>query len=124
MTIKQYKTSKLILTIILAITVAQAIVYQNLLIPVVTIVVAALILFYLKSKVTEIIADERDYKVAGKAAGLAIQLYSWLTVVIMLILFAKKNLNPSFETIAQVLAYSTCGLLLAYSVIFNYYAKK
>jgi uncharacterized membrane protein len=123
MTLKQFKIVQMVIAIILGITFSQAIVLKNYLIPIAVIIVASLVMLYLKRKVKGVIADERDYLTGGKAALLTIQIYSWVAVVAMFIFYSARDLNPAYEPIGLTLAYSTCILMLAYSVIFRYYDK-
>lgn len=123
MTIKKYQQIKLAITVVIAVIFSQAILYQNYLIPLATLVVASLVLIYLRRQVKEVIADERDYALAGKSASWAIQIYSWIAVVAMFILYAFKNLNPAYEPIALTLAYSTCFLMFVYSLIFKFQSR-
>ena len=123
MTIKKYQQIKLVITAVIAVIFSQAILYQNYLIPLATLVVASLVLIYLRRQVKEVIADERDYALAGKSASWAIQIYSWIAVVAMFVLYSFKNLNPAYEPIALTLAYSTCTLMVLYSFIFKFQNK-
>lgn len=123
MTLKKYQKIKLIITVIIAIIFSQAILYQNYLIPLTTLVVASLVLIWLRRQVKEVIADERDYVNAGKSASWTIQIYSWISVVAMFILYSLKNLNPAYEPIAMTLAFSTCLLMFIYSLIFKFQNK-
>jgi len=120
MTLKKYQQIKLIITVVIAIIFSQAIINQNYLIPLATLVVASLGLILLRRRVKEVIADERDYALAGKSASWAIQIYSWFAVVAMFVLYAFKNINPAYEPIALTLAYSTCFLMIVYSLIFKF----
>jgi len=123
MTLKKYQQIKLAITVIIAIIFSQSFVYQNYIIPLVTLIVASLVLIWLRRQVKEVIADERDYATAGKSASLAIQIYSWIAVVTMFILYTFKNLNPFYEPIAMTLAYSTCLLMFVYSLLFKFQNK-
>lgn len=123
MTLKKYQQIRIFITIIIAIIFSQAILYQNYLIPLATLLVASLVLISLRQKVKEVIADERDYALAGKSASWAIQIYSWIAVVIMFVLYALKDLNPSYEPVAITLAYSTCVLMLIYSLFYKFQNK-
>ena len=123
MTLKKYRQIKLIITAVIAAIFSQAILYQNYLIPLATLVVASLVLIWLRRQVKEVISDERDYALAGKSASWAIQIYSWIAVVAMFVLYAFKNLNPAYEPIAMTLAFSTCLLMFVYSLIFNFHNK-
>lgn len=123
MTLKKYQRIKLILTFVLAFVFSQAIVLKSYLLPIVFLIASYLLLLLLRRQVKEIIADERDYATAGKAALLAMQIYSWVAVIGMLIFYACRDINPAYEPIAMVLAFSTCLLMLLYAVIFRYYNK-
>jgi len=123
MTLKKYQQIKLAVTVIIAMIFSQAILYQNYLIPLATLVAASLILIWLRHQVKEVISEERDYALAGKSASWAIQIYSWFAVVAMFILYAFKNLNPAYEPIAMTLAYSTCLLMFVYSLIFKFQSR-
>ena len=123
MTLKQFKTIKLATVVVLAIVFSQAIIFKIYLLPIAFLIVSSLMLFYLRSRVKEVMADERDYLTGGKSALWAMQIYSWVAVVAMLILYANRELNPAYEPVALTLAFSTCILLLLYAVIFRYYDK-
>lgn len=123
MTGKQFKITKLVFTFFLAVAFSQAIILKNYFIPIALLVASFLTLLYLKRKVKDIIADERDYLTGGKAALLTIQIYAWIAVIAMFIFYAARDLNPAYEPIGLTLAYSTCILMLLYGVIFRYYDK-
>ncbi len=123
MTLKQYQKVKLATTVIIAMIISQAILFNNFIIPVVVLIISSLGLLYLRRKVTEIIADERDYATAGRSALLAIQIYAWGAAIGMFIFYAFHDYNPAYEPVAITLAYSTCILMLVYSLIFRYYNK-
>ena len=123
MTLKRYQAIKLTMVVVIAIVVSRSIVFENYLIPIATIVAASLILLYLRRGVAEVVADERDRLVGGKAALLTIQIYAWAAVIAMLILHASRQLNPAYEAIALTLAFSTCVLMLLYALIFRYYEQ-
>jgi len=123
MTLKQFKTIKLIFVVLIAVVTSQSIVLENYVLPIIVLAVSFPVLLYLRKRVKEVVADERDYITGGRSAMFAIQVYSCLAVIIMIVLYAKKDLNPSYEPIAATLAYSTCVLMLLYSLIFHYYDK-
>lgn len=123
MTLKTYKTVQMIVAVLLGITFSQAIIFNNLVVPVIAAIVGVLVMLLLRRRVRDIIADERDWAMGGKAALLSLQIYSWFAVVGMLILYAKRDVNPAYEAIAATLAFSTCFLMLLYSLIFKYHDK-
>jgi uncharacterized membrane protein len=123
MTLKQYQRIKLIVTVILAFVFSQAIVLKTYILPIALLIASSLLLLMLRRKVKEIVADERDYATAGKSALWAMQIYSWVAVIAMFIFYALEDINPAYEPIAITLAFSTCLLMLLYSIIFRYYNK-
>jgi uncharacterized membrane protein len=123
MELKTYTRIKLGIVVCLAMVCSIAVSTQNYFWALVAIILASLLLFFIRGKIKEIIADERDYEIGGKAARFAIQIYSWIAVVSMFLLLWQKGTNPSYEPIAYTLAYSTCLLLITYSIVFRYYAK-
>lgn len=120
MKLKTYQWVKLGLVMVTAMAMGQAIVLENYGLGIAAVTVVSLVLLLLRRRVKEIIADERDYAIGGKSALLAMQIYSWFAVILMLILYSQRRLNPSYELIAFTLAYSTCFLMLLYSLIFKY----
>ena len=123
MTLKKYQKIKLVIIVAISIIFSQAIIYQNYLIPLITLIISSLGLILLRRQVKEVIADERDYATAGKSASWAIQIYSWISVIAMFILYAFKDTNSNYEAIAMTLAYSTCLLMVIYSFIYKFQNK-
>jgi uncharacterized membrane protein len=123
MSLKQFRIIKAITAGIIAMLVSWSIVIHNFIIPFIAVPVVWAILFYCRGRVNEVIADERDYEIGGHAARWAIQIFSWIGIVIMLSLYAYQEVNPAFPVVAMTLAYSMCGLMLLYSILFQYYGR-
>lgn len=124
MTLKQFKTFKLIMVFIMAFITSFSVVRGNYIIPLIVLTLSAIVLYYFRRRVKEVIADERDYQVGGKAAGTAIQLFSWIGLIAMLAFYSQKDANPVYEAIGFTLSMSICFLLIVYSLLFKYYYKK
>ncbi len=123
MTLKKFRIIQLFLIMALAGLVGWATVRQNYAIPILATALAVILLFYLQSRVKEIMADERDYEVGGKAARLAITVFSWIMIIVMFAFLAFRGREPEFETIAVALAYAVCLLMILYTFFFRYYNK-
>lgn len=123
LTAKQYQTIKIFMVILLAVVFSQSIVFKNFFLPVALLIISSLVLIYFRQRVKDVIADERDYATAGKAASLAIQIYAWIGVVCMFLLYSLSDLNPYYYAIAVTLAFSTTILMLLQAVIYRYYNK-
>jgi len=123
LTLKQYNFIRIITVVILAIIFGQAIVIKNFLIPVILLVVGSLFLMYLRKQVKGILADERDYVIAGKAALLTMQIWSWFAVIAMFAFLALSDRDPVYQAIGMTISFSVCIFMLLYSVICRYYNK-
>jgi len=123
MNLKQYKTLRVIIAAVLGVIISQAIIFNNYLLVIFSVASAMLISLIDRRQVKEIIADERDYQIAGKAARYAMSIFSIAAVFAMFFFLFQKETNPVYEAISFTLAYSVCGLLLFNSGIFYYFDK-
>lgn len=124
MSTQQYRWIKLGVVFLLALTVSQSLVIHNYIIPLVALVISWLVLLVARRKVRDVVADERDYVNAGKSALVAMQVYSWIAVVVLIVLYALRDSNPLFEPIGMTLAFSVCGLMVIYALLFRLWFTK
>lgn len=124
MTLKQFQVLKIATAVIVSIAVGMSVASRNYLIPIMVVALALVILLVARRMVKEIIADERDYEIGGKAALMAIKVFSWVAVVVMFTFFAFSDVKPDLSIAALTISYSVCLLMLIYSAIFKYYSRK
>jgi len=124
MTKKAFSIYRIIAVIIVTIIVSISINYGNWYLPVISIMASWLFLYTLRRKVKEVIADERDYIIAGKASGLAMKIYISFSVIIGMILYSTGKENEILFNIATTLLYSACFLMIFYAVLFKIYERK
>ena len=124
MTKKAFSIYRIIAVIIVTIIVSISINYGNWYLPVISIMASWLFLYTLRRKVKEVIADERDYIIAGKASGLAMKIYISFSVIIGMILYSTGKENEVLFNIATTLLYSACFLMIFYAVLFKIYERK
>ena len=124
MTKKTFSIYRIIAVIIVTIIVSIFINYGNWYLPVISIMASWLFLYTLRRKVKEVIADERDYIIAGKASGLAMKIYISFSVIIGMILYSTGKENEILFNIATTLLYSACFLMIFYAVLFKIYERK
>lgn len=113
MTLKQYTILRLSIVIVLAVFISQCVLFNNYVLPIIGIAVASLLLLYFRGKVDEVISDERDYQIGGRAALWTIQIFSWIATIGFFAFYAFGN------PISYSLAYMVCFLLMLYSFIFR-----
>jgi uncharacterized membrane protein len=124
MTLKSFKAAQIAIAIIIAVVIGQSIVFKNYYLPFAVIAVGMLVMLVLRRRVKDVIADERDYQIGGRSALLTLQIYSWIAVVVMLVFYSFRDTDIIYGTVAATLAFSTCALMLLYSVIFKIYIKR
>lgn len=120
MTAKRFNLYRILIAAILGAIFSVSIVANNFILPIISVIMAVGLMYMLKKNVKEVLEDERDYEISGRAAKYAMGIYSYLMLVVILILFIGRANNPLFETIASILAYSVCSLIIFYSFIFKY----
>lgn len=124
MTAKRFLIYRLIITFIIAGTVSTSIVIGNYLVPIIAVVTLAALLYAMKKRIKDVVEDERDFELAGKAARYAMTIFASIAGLATIVLFAQKQTNPIFETVGSTLAYAVCALLLAYSFLFKYFQSR
>lgn len=119
MTLKQYNIVRMTIVIALAVFVSQSVILHNYIIPLVTAAVAALMLFYFRGRVRDVVADERDYEISGKASRLAVQIYSWIALALFFLISALRGGDAVWVAVAYSLAFSACLVMSVYAIAFR-----
>lgn len=120
MTLKKYKQIKLFFVVLISIVFGQSLVYKNFITPIAVLMVSSLVLMFIRGRVKEIVSDERDRVVAGNAALLAMQIYSWVSVIFIFSLYSFKDVNPFYQPMAFTMAFSVLFLMVLYAIIFRF----
>lgn len=123
MTLKQFRNVKIVVAMVVAFLMTQAIFFNNYWLAAGTITAAILVLYFLRSRVKEIMADERDYEIAGKAARYAMTILTLVGYAIALVLMSLRKVNPLYEVIGSIISYAICVYLLCYNLIFTFLRK-
>lgn len=85
----------------------------------------ASLLFFLRSKVKEVMKDERSDRIKEKTAGIAMPVFVVMAYVASAVLvLLGKNTSSSLMQIGITVGYSAFTLLIIYWLIYIYYAKK
>jgi len=120
---KQFRNWRTSIAIILAMIFGVSITQGNLLLPVITIITATIIMIILKRRVTDVLVDERIQKISGKAAQKTLQLETIAMAAASIVLIALRDTLPQYTQTGYTLSYTTCGLLLVYSMFYKHMAK-
>jgi len=85
----------------------------------------AVLLYLLRRQVSEVIADERNYRVSEKASRFAIQVFALVTAISGITVTAVSTSDsPPFRQVGLTLAFCACGLLILYLISYAYHSRK
>lgn len=126
MSIKQYKIYRLIILILLSASISVSISLGNYYLPIIFVFSAMAVMYYCRKSIQtkEVMADERDYKLAGDAARYAIFIYGMIGAISTFVLMAISNKEGTIYILSQYLAYSVCFLMLLNSFLFKFLSKR
>lgn len=100
---KHYQWIRIVVVMILSFVISISLQQGNYIMAIIAVTVATATLFVLRKHVVGILSDERDMAIGGRSALLTIQIFSMLACMGMFVLFAYKDVNPSYEAIAHTL---------------------
>lgn len=124
MNAKQYKTCVAAIATGLGAAIAIAITQRNPIVPVIAVLAAIGVKLYCKSRLTEVVVDERDIKIRQKSSRWTITVFSIGAAVLAAIFYTLQPKYPRLEEIAQTLAYSACVLLLLDAAFYSLLSKQ
>jgi uncharacterized membrane protein len=117
----KFQFYKILLVIALGLIVASFVTAGNYVIPLLAAAIAFVAMYFLRRKVKAVISDERIERIAGKAAYMTYSIVAVGFALATIILMALRNDYPAYVPIAYTLAYTTCGMIFLYAVLFKYY---
>ena len=118
---KKFKIYRTIVAATLGAIVGVFTVSGNYVVPIVAIIVAFFLMYFLKTRVKEVITDERIEKISGKASYMTCMIIAVGMAFGGIVLMAFKEKYPVYLPVAYTLSYLACGMILLYSIFFRYY---
>jgi uncharacterized membrane protein len=99
---------------------------ENYYLPIVMIISATAGMYYCRKQLqtTTVLADERDYQVAGRASRYALIAYAWLGAIGTFVLMAISKGEGALYDLSQYLSFSVLFLLLLNAVLFKILRRK
>ena len=119
-----FKGIKLSLTAVLAAGIAASVINGVWYVPGVLILLSAVVLLIMKHRVIDVTEDERDRKVAGKAALMAMTIYSISAAVVGTTLVAYGGANTMFYGVGSAVLYGACAFMVLYALLFKIYVHQ
>ena len=123
---KQYTIARLIIMVLLTISIIISISMSNYYLPIVFLFTAFVFMYYFKKqlKTKDVLADERDYKIAGDTARYSIFIYAFIATITMFVLMGISQNQGELYAVSLCLAFSVCFLLILNSFLFKFLSKK
>jgi len=117
-----YQTLGKLFPILVGIAFIIGIILDSFLIPLVVVAIGVTLIMWSKRKVKEVIEDERDQKIGGKAMRNAVILFSLLATIIGLILYASGG--EVQMAVSHTLLGSVSFILISYIAFFYFLERK
>jgi len=122
---KKFKLYGLIITIAVGFIIGLSAIRGELTIAVVAVVIGMILIYVLKSRVKQVIEDERIYRISEKASRRTIQVVGTTTAILGLTLIGlSRSGYLKLTEVGFSLAYFATALLMVYMIFYGYYAKK
>jgi len=122
---KRLKPIRMIITMTMGAIIGWSVAKGNTAGVLVAIVVGTALLYLLRSKVTQVVEDERTYVISGKASSITLRVVSFVAASIGAVLIAlSKGGLTDFEQAGFTLAFTGCALLVLYIIFYGYYGKE
>ena len=121
---RTFEKFRIIIVASLGITIGVSVSQGYSVIVPISIMVATVLVNYLFHQVDEVVADERDYKIAGKGAIATLNITSITLATIGATLMAIGVNYPEFSKIGYLFLYVVCFILVTKIITFMFYQKR
>ncbi len=121
---KRYRIYKIIIAVLLTIIASCFVALGNFIIPLVTFLVAIILMFILQKNVEGVMTDERINQISGRASRIVMTISVLLMSVAGIVLVSLRNIYPQYQIIGNIFLYFECGMMLLYSILFKCFSRK
>ncbi len=122
---KKFKLYGLIITILVGFVIGLSVFRGEPVIAIIAVVLGMILLYALKSRVKQVVEDERAFRISEKASRRTIQVVGTTTALLGLsIIGLSKSGHLELVEVGYSLACFATVLLMVYMIFYGYYAKK
>lgn len=122
---KKFKLYALVITIIVGFIIGLSAVRGEPITAIFAVIIGMILLYTFKSRVKEVIEDERIYRISEKASRRTIQVVGTTTAILGLsIMGLSRSGYLELTEVGYSLACFAAVLLMVYMIFYGYYAKK
>jgi len=122
---KEFRRIGAIMTVAVAAITGWSVAIGNAIVPIVAVTVGLALLYFFRSRVTQVIEDERIYKIGEKASYITLRVFTVITALTgaLLVALSRSGL-VDFEQAGLTLAFTACASMVLYIIFYGYYGKK
>jgi uncharacterized membrane protein len=122
---RQFALCGILITMALGAVIGWSISTENPFLALVAVIVAMALLYLCKTRVEEVLEDERIYRISEKASRRTFQVII-LTIGLLgvVLITLGKGAFVEYKQIGLILAFSVCALLILYLFFYGYYSKR
>jgi len=121
---KTFEKIRIVIVASLGITVGVSVAQGWSVVVPISIILATFLTYYLFRQVDEVIADERDYKIAGRGALATINIVTLTLAIIGATMMAVSVNYPEFKRIGILFLYIVCFIMITKIITFQVYQKR
>lgn len=122
---KEFRRIVAIMTMAMAAIVGWSVAIGNAILPIVAVTVGLALVYFFRSRVTQVIEDERIYKIGEKASYITFRVFTLITALTGALLFALSRSGlVDFEQAGLTLVFAACASMVLYIIFYGYYGKK
>ncbi|MFX1538332.1 MAG: DUF2178 domain-containing protein [Promethearchaeota archaeon] len=122
---KELTWCRMMIVLVMGALIGWSVSVGNIVLLMVAFVVGPVALYLLRSRIEEVMEDERIHLIHEKASARTVQVFAMITVSLGAILIAlSRSGHADFSQSGFTLAYSACALLILHLIFRGYYRKK
>jgi uncharacterized membrane protein len=122
---KSYTFFRILIVIAIGIAVGWSVTAGRAIVPIPAVIIGIGLLYFMRSKVKDVLEDERLNKIREKSSRVTFQIFAITAAVAGAVILAlSKNMYPSLALIGFTLTYSVCALLILDYIAYAYFARK
>jgi uncharacterized membrane protein len=122
---KTFRITTALISMVLAMIVSWSIISGNVIVPLIAVVLAIGLTYFLRRTSRDVTKDERTILLYEKAAGATIRVCVPLAALIAFIFFIfRESFSLELVSAGYALAYTACFLLIVHSAFYSYFSRK
>ncbi|MEJ2739957.1 MAG: DUF2178 domain-containing protein [Dehalococcoidia bacterium] len=122
---KSFTLFRILIVVAIGIAVGWSVTAGNAIVPIPVVLIGIGLLYFTRSKVKDVLEDERLNTIREKSSRLTFQIFGITAAVAGAVMLAlSKNIYPDLASVGFTLIYSVCALLILDYIAYAYFARK